>query len=96
MVSSLAVNNMITESRSIQNRILLEPIPFAGDTLQTIIEAMKENRQIELTYQGYGKSERNYLIEPYLTAYVFTNNDGIFLGILTINSDYSHLTELSR
>lgn len=65
MVSSLAVNNMITESRSIQNRILLEPVPFAGDTLQTIIEAMKENRQIELTYQGYGKSERNYLIEPY-------------------------------
>lgn len=65
MVSSLAVNNLITESRSIQNRILLEPVPFAGDTLQTIIEAMKENRQIELTYQGYGKPERNYTIEPY-------------------------------
>ena len=65
MVSSLAVNNMITESRSIQDRILLEPVPFAGDILQTIIEAMKENRQIELTYQGYGKPERDYIIEPY-------------------------------
>lgn len=65
MVSSLAVNNLITESRSIQNRILLESIPFAGDTLQTIIEAMKENRRIELSYKGYGKPERDYIIEPY-------------------------------
>lgn len=65
MVSSLAVNNMITESRSIQNRILLEPVPFAGETLQTLIEAMKENHRVELTYQGYGKPERDYIIEPY-------------------------------
>lgn len=65
MVSSLAVNNMITESRSIQKRILLEPVPFAGETLQTLIEAMKENHLIELTYQGYGKPERDYIIEPY-------------------------------
>lgn len=65
MVSSLAVNNMITESRSIQKRILLEPVPFAGETLQTLIEAMKENHRVELTYQGYGKPERDYIIEPY-------------------------------
>ena len=56
---------MITESRSIQNRILLEPVPFAGETLQTLIEAMKENHRVELTYQGYGKPERDYIIEPY-------------------------------
>lgn len=65
MVSSLAFNNLMTESRSIQNRILFEPIPFVGDTFQTIIEAMKDNRQIELSYKGYGKPERNYTIEPY-------------------------------
>lgn len=65
MVSSLAVNNMITESRSIQDRIFLEPVPFSGETLQSIIDAMKENRLVELTYQGYGKPEREYILEPY-------------------------------
>lgn len=65
MVSSLAVNNMIIESRSIHDRILFEPIPFAGNTLRTVIEAMRENALIELTYRGYGQPERNYLIEPY-------------------------------
>lgn len=65
MVSSLAVNNMITESRSIHNRIILEPIPFSDDFLPTAIAAMKQNRLIELVYKGYGNPERNYIIEPY-------------------------------
>ena len=65
MVTSLSVNNMIIESRSVQDRILLEPIPFAGNTLQTAIEAMKENALINITYRGYSQPERKYMIEPY-------------------------------
>lgn len=65
MVSALAVRNMISESRLIQNRIILEPIPYAGETLQLAIGAMKENRVIELSYQGYGQPARKYIIEPY-------------------------------
>lgn len=65
MVTSLSVNNMIIGSRSVQHRILLEPIPFAGNTLEIAIEAMKENVLLNITYHGYGQPERMYLIEPY-------------------------------
>ena len=65
MVSALAVRNLIAESHTIQNRILLEPIPFSGETLHHAVCAMKENRVMELTYRGYEKPERIYIIEPY-------------------------------
>lgn len=65
MASMLSVNNILSENRAVQDRIMLEPISTSVDTLQLAIDAMKEDRKLELTYQGYGKEPRKYLIEPY-------------------------------
>lgn len=67
MLSTLSVNNIISECRSVHDRIILEPIPSDGDYLQRVIEAMKENVLITLTYKKYGtEAIKEVVVEPYL------------------------------
>src|SRR5574344_1484690 len=67
MLSTLSVNNIISECRSIHDRIILEPIPSDGEYLQRVIEAMKENVLICFTYQKYGADTiKEIVVEPYL------------------------------
>ena len=66
MLSTLSVGNMVEESQSLHNRILLEHVPSGGDKLQQVIKAMKENRMISLTYRRYGSPENaTYKLAPY-------------------------------
>ena len=66
MLSTLSVGNMVEESQSLHNRILLEHVPSGGEKLQQVIKAMKENRLISLTYRRYGSSENaTYTLAPY-------------------------------
>ena len=53
MLSALTVSNIVIESLSIQDRILLENIPIEGKLLSLIIEAMKQKRRISFQYQKY-------------------------------------------
>ena len=43
MLSTLSVNSMLSESRGVHERILLERIPSEGENLHKFIEAMKRN-----------------------------------------------------
>ena len=66
MLSTLTVNNLISESMSIQNRIVLENIPSEGEHLERVIHAMKENRRITIRYKRYQSPEaRTFLLSPY-------------------------------
>lgn len=66
MLSTLSVGNIVEESQSLHHRILLEQIPSGGKKLQLVIQAMKENRKIALTYHRYGKTEEShYTLSPY-------------------------------
>ncbi len=66
MLSTLSVGNMVEESQSLYNRILLEHVPSVGDKLPLVIKAMKENHMISLTYRRYGSSENGtYTLAPY-------------------------------
>ena len=66
MLSTLSVGNMVEESQSQHNRILLEHVPSGGEKLQQVIKAMKENRMISLTYRRYGSPENGtYKLAPY-------------------------------
>ena len=65
MLSTLSVHNIVSESISLQNRILLEPVP-SDSLLQTIIDSMKRNVMIEIRYCRYGNIEpKDYVFEPY-------------------------------
>lgn len=66
MLTTMSVNNIVSESRSIYDRIQLESIPSAGDILKTIIEAMKESVKIKFFYQKYSSEKgRERIVEPY-------------------------------
>ena len=66
MLSTLTVNNLISESMSIQNRIVLENIPSEGEHLEQVIHAMKENKRITIRHKRYQSPEaRTFLLSPY-------------------------------
>lgn len=65
MLSTLSVNNIISESLSLQDRILLQPVPSEGNYLKMAIEAMKKGVRIEVDYRKYGTDTPNHLnFEP--------------------------------
>ena len=53
MLSTLTVSNIVCESLSLQDSILLENIPVESSLLETIINAMKQKRRISFFYQKY-------------------------------------------
>ena len=66
MLNTLTVNNIIGESLSLQDRILLQPAPVEGDYLKMVIDAMKKNVRIVVDYRRYGTDTPNHLtFEPY-------------------------------
>lgn len=66
MISTLSVSNDVSESLSLQNRILLESIPSEYGRLGDMIEAMKKRVCLRMTYQKYGNSEpKTVTLEPY-------------------------------
>ena len=66
MLDSLSVSNMLMESGSLKDRIVLENIPAGKEYLPLIINAMKQNHKLSITYRKFGQSAGyNITIEPY-------------------------------
>lgn len=66
MLSTLSVNNVLSESLVLQHRILLEQVPSAGEHLRQMLHAMKRSVMVEIVYQRYGSEEqRRFSIAPY-------------------------------
>lgn len=67
MLSTLSVSNILSESKGIHDRILLEKIPSDGDRLHKFIEAMKSGLCVQIEYRKYGSAEKasTMTLEPY-------------------------------
>ena len=66
MLDSLSIGNMLMDSSSLKNRIVLENIPVGKEYLRPIINAMKEEHKLQMTYQKFGQQESyTILVEPY-------------------------------
>ena len=66
MLSTLSVSSLLTESMSLNERILLDNVPSGGEKLNMVIKAMKESKKISITYRRYGgHATRTFDIEPY-------------------------------
>jgi len=66
LYNTLCVSNTLARSQSIKNRILLEYIPSGQEYLQPIIDAMKENRVLNITYHSYWMDEEtSFDVQPY-------------------------------
>ncbi|GHT72267.1 WYL domain-containing protein [Bacteroidia bacterium] len=74
LLNTFAVNNLINECRDgacpvstrLRQRILFETIPSGQRFLTPIIEAMRDNMSVEITYQSFWRDQPNtFEIEPY-------------------------------
>ena len=64
--NTIAVNNMLLNYKTLQDRILLESVPSGQQYLSAILEAMNVGKMICFVYQSYWKDEPERLeVEPY-------------------------------
>lgn len=63
--STYCVGNALAGSQSIKSRILLEDVPSGQVYLHAIIDAMKDNRVLNITYKSFwSEKERTYNVQP--------------------------------
>lgn len=66
LFNTLCVSNVLANSQSIKDRILLEYVPSGQQYLQSIIEAMKDNKVLNMTYHSYNRDEEySFDVHPY-------------------------------
>ena len=57
LLESLSMNNLLNESRDMRDRILFEEIPSSQRWLTAIVNAMRDNKTIEMTYHSFNRTE---------------------------------------
>ena len=65
LFSTLTVSTVLSDSVSLRERIILENVPAGEEFLQTIIQALKANRKLLITYQRFGQDSYEKTIFPY-------------------------------
>lgn len=91
MLSTISVNSILAESKSVHERIVLESIPSNGEFLYRFIDAMKRSLRIKVTYRKYGKDITTVTtVDPYFVKLIkkrwygivkFPQEDGYFFII---------------
>ena len=59
LLESLSLNNMLNESRDMRDTILFERIPSSQRWLTVLVNAIKDKKTVEMTYQSYNRAEPN-------------------------------------
>ena len=94
MLESLSMNNLLNESADMRDRILFEKIPSSKSWLPVIVEAMRDGKAIELTYQSFWRTEPNtFTAHPYCVK-LFKQR--WYMLARSENYDYPRLYALDR
>lgn len=65
-MNAYSIGNIMSENRLLHERILLEDIPTANETLEIICNAMRHNHQIYMKYKPFGgNSDYDFETKPY-------------------------------
>ncbi len=66
ILRNISISNLLLDCQSLKDRILLEVIPSGQEYLATILDAMKTNNQLSISYQGYWRKEvTTFTVYPY-------------------------------
>lgn len=66
LIDSYATLNQLQVDKKLEGRIQFEDIPSGNKWLTLFIQAMREERAVEITHQGFGRGEaKTFTIEPY-------------------------------
>ena len=57
LINSMNVTNLVSEAKSLRERIVFEDIPSGNAHVNTIIDAMKHSLTLNMTYEGFGYTE---------------------------------------
>ena len=83
LLESLSMNNLLNESSDMRDRILFEKIPSSQKWLPVIVNAMRDKKTVEVTYQSFWRDEPStFILHPYCLKlfkqrwYVLGRSDG--------------------
>ena len=66
LMESLSINNLLNETRDMRDRIIFEKIPSSQKWLPVIVNAMRDGKAVEITYQSFNYEEpSSFPICPY-------------------------------
>ena len=66
LLNLMSMDSLLKDSKELSDQILFEPIPSGEKFLAPIIEALRDKTAIEMTYQGFAKTEPStFMVEPY-------------------------------
>ena len=66
LLNLMSMDSLLKDSKELSDQILFEPIPSGEKFLAPIIEAMRDGCILEMTYQGFAKTEPStFMVEPY-------------------------------
>lgn len=66
LLDSMALNSTLRESASMCGRISLEEVPSGKTHLTAVIQAMKDNRELAITYRNFSDKEaKEAKVKPY-------------------------------
>lgn len=66
LLRTMSVSGALQNSRSLQQRIILEEMPGGQEYLQTVIDAMTHSHRVRITYHPFGRSVGDaFTVAPY-------------------------------
>ena len=65
LLGTISVQNKLISNMSIKDRILLEDVPSSGECLDTVLDAVKQNRLISFDYEDYWEDPLTVTMQPY-------------------------------
>ena len=66
MLNSLSLRNLLNESAGLHDRIILEDVPSSHRFLTSVIDSMKDNNKLCISYKGHSMTEyKDMVIHPY-------------------------------
>lgn len=65
LLNSFSISNMIEVGHNMKNRIMFEDIPMATEYIQTVIDAMQRNKELQIDYQPFGGHRTTFHLQPY-------------------------------
>ena len=57
LLESMSLSNLLRESADMRSRILFEKVPSSSKWLSVIVNAMRDGKALEMTYQSFNRTE---------------------------------------
>lgn len=57
LLESMSLSNLLNESADMRSRILFEKVPSSSRWLSIIVDAMRDGKALEMTYQSFNRTE---------------------------------------